>query len=199
MLLLRLDMNKRKHKTSALFNLMNTKTNKNQRASNGWIFFICVLVWFFLDRITKIITEHSFAAPGRGSFSLDHLIRFDLVHNTGAAWGSFSDSTNLIAVFTAVLCLVILIFALYEMKQASSLEMIALALIFAGGIGNLFDRVVNGYVVDMITPLFVSFPTFNVADIGVTCGVILFVFVVGAQFISLNQKMDASKHEEDKD
>ncbi len=163
---------------------MNTTKHNNQRARNGLLFGACVLVWFLLDRITKIAVEHLLVTPGRGEVRIDHLVRFDLVHNTGAAWGSFSHATDFIAVFTSILCVVILLFALFEMKQASWVEMVALALIFAGGIGNLFDRVVYGYVIDMITPLFVSFPTFNVADIGVTCGVILFVGVVIAQLVT---------------
>lgn len=172
---------------------MNATTSTSKRARNGVVFTLCVLVWFILDRITKGITESAFTHPGRGEVSIDHLIRFDLVHNTGAAWGSFSDATSLIALFTALLCVVILVFALYETKQAPCVEMIALALIFAGGIGNLFDRVVYGYVVDMITPLFISFPTFNVADIGVTCGVILFGGVVLWQMITTHSDTSESR------
>ena len=48
------------------------------------------------------------------------------------------------------------------------------ALIVAGGLGNALDRFTLGYVVDFIDTTFISFPTFNVADIGVTCGFVLF-------------------------
>lgn len=172
---------------------MDTATSTHKRARNGAVFVLCVLVWFSFDRITKGITEAAFTHPGRGEVSIDHLIRFDLVHNTGAAWGSFSDATGVIALFTALLCVVILVFALYETKQAPCIEMIALALIFAGGIGNLFDRVVYGYVVDMITPIFISFPTFNVADIGVTCGVFLFAGTIVYQIISTRSHTPKSR------
>ena len=175
-----------------MFDVTDTATSKHKRARNGAIFALCVLIWFFLDRITKVLAESAFIYPRRGDVCVDHLIRFDLVHNTGAAWGSFSDATSLIALFTAILCVIILIFVLYEAKQAPCVEMIALALIFAGGIGNLFDRVVYGYVVDMITPLFISFPTFNVADIGVTCGVILFGGVVLWQMITTHSDTSES-------
>ncbi len=162
--------------------MTDTATSKHKRARNGAIFALCVLVWFFLDRITKVLAESVFIYPRRGDVCIDHLIRFDLVHNTGAAWGSFSDATSLIALFTAILCVIILIFALYEAKQAPCVEMIALALIFA-----------DGYVVDMITPLFISFPTFNVADIGVTCGVILFGGVVLWQMITTHSDTSESR------
>ena len=45
----------------------------------------------------------------------------------------------------------------------------------AGGIGNALDRFTLGYVVDFIEPVFIDFPVFNVADIGVTCGFVLFL------------------------
>lgn len=49
-------------------------------------------------------------------------------------------------------------------------------MIVAGGIGNVIDRFVQGYVTDFIEFSFFDFPVFNVADIGVTCGfVLLFV------------------------
>ena len=49
----------------------------------------------------------------------------------------------------------------------------AVALFFKRG--NAFDRFTLGYVVDFIEPVFIDFPVFNVADIGVTCGFVLFV------------------------
>ena len=45
---------------------------------------------------------------------------------------------------------------------------------FAGGLGNAVDRFTLGYVVDFIDPVFIDFPTFNIADIGVTCGFVIF-------------------------
>ena len=47
------------------------------------------------------------------------------------------------------------------------------AVVFAGGLGNMFDRLRLGYVVDMISTDFMNFPVFNVADIFITCGCIL--------------------------
>ena len=53
---------------------------------------------------------------------------------------------------------------------------LALAIVVGGGIGNLYDRIAYGYVCDYICLDFINFPVFNIADIGVTCGV-LFLFV----------------------
>ena len=48
-----------------------------------------------------------------------------------------------------------------------------IAAIYAGGLGNMIDRLRLGYVVDMIETTFIEFPVFNVADIFITCGCIL--------------------------
>ena len=48
-------------------------------------------------------------------------------------------------------------------------------LLVAGGLGNALDRLTLGYVIDFIEPVFINFPVFNVADIGVTCGVVIFI------------------------
>ena len=59
----------------------------------------------------------------------------------------------------------------------------------AGGLGNAYDRFFTGYVVDFINVTFMDFPVFNVADIGVTCGIVaFFVFVIFFDF-----KEDAAK------
>ena len=53
-----------------------------------------------------------------------------------------------------------------------------LTFIFAGAIGNFIDRVVNSYVTDFIYFSLINFPVFNVADIYVTCGVILLFIIL---------------------
>ena len=69
---------------------------------------------------------------------------------------------------------------------------LSIALIIAGGIGNLIDRVVNGYVVDMFNLTFMNYPVFNVADISVVAGAI-----GGAiYYLWLYDKFDAKKDKE---
>ena len=60
-------------------------------------------------------------------------------------------------------------------KRPNTLETTGIALVVAGGLGNALDRFTLGYVVDFIEPVFIDFPVFNVADIGVTCGFVLVV------------------------
>ena len=95
-----------------------------------------------------------------------------------------------LVVVTAILCLVIAFYALLASSEASLLEMVGLALVFAGGVGNLVDRIVNGYVIDFITPLFIDFPTFNIADIGITCGIVCVIVAFIIKFFAMRANAD---------
>lgn len=157
-----------------------SSTNKGKggilsRISVGKCVLFCAvaLVWLALDIASKAYANsfargEVFAGPFAGLF------QFRLAHNTGAAWSLFSGSTLTLAVIAAIVLVVLLVLVALFSSRITWLEAFSLGLVFAGGIGNALDRFTLGYVVDFIQTLFISFPTFNVADIGVTCGVLLF-------------------------
>ena len=127
-----------------------------------------------LDQWTKALTVANIALHERVPF-WDGLFHFTYVQNTGAAFSSFLGQQWLFAliflVFTAVL--------IYELKKNTMgflpFERWCLAAIWAGGLGNMIDRVRLGYVVDMIEVEFIRFPVFNVADCFITCGCVLLI------------------------
>ena len=133
------------------------------------------LAWLVLDRITKIWADS--AEPGTVLVEdIGGLFEFVLVHNTGAAWGMFSNSTFALGIFSLVVCVVILVVLFtYVRKEGNLIQVFFLALVFAGGLGNAIDRMAYSYVIDFINAKFISFPVFNIADIGVTCGIVLFM------------------------
>ena len=142
---------------------------------------VVVLVWLILDRMTKLYFEHHYLL-GQESANDYLLFHFKLIHNTGAAWGMFGNSTFMLGITSLLVCVVILALGCMYSKvferSLSLWEAFSLALVFAGGLGNAFDRFVYGYVVDFIDLTFMNFPVFNVADIGVTCGFISFFIAV---------------------
>ena len=95
------------------------------------------------------------------------------IRNTGGGFSILTGQTWFLAVLTAVLMLGI---AALLVKKVFTHPMAVwpLVLIIGGGIGNLIDRVRLGYVVDMFNLQFMKYPVFNVADILVVCGAILF-------------------------
>lgn len=158
---------------------------------NRIVFCVIVVLWVFFDRVTKAVFESLLV--GATPVDLGGIIELKLVHNFGAAWGSFSGMTIGIIVVTSILCIAIAVYAFVVSKEASLLEMVGLALVFAGGVGNLIDRVVNGYVIDFISPLFIDFPTFNIADTGITCGIVCVVIALVIRSLSASKQAKSSE------
>lgn len=143
------------------------------RRRNLCVFAAVVLLWLAADIATKAVCNgyglgEVIAGPFLG------LIQFRLAHNTGAAWGMFDDSTFALGVMSLLVCAALTAYLVATAKRANLAEVIGVALVVAGGLGNALDRFTLGYVVDFIDTTFIEFPTFNVADIGVTCGFVLF-------------------------
>ena len=104
------------------------------------------------------------------------------LENTGAAFGLLAGFGGAVWVLTGVklvlLALALVYFAKLPLETRFIFVRIPLMMIFAGGVGNLIDRVRLGHVVDMLAFSFMDFPVFNLADVCVTAGAFLFVFIV---------------------
>ena len=109
---------------------------------------------------------------GQSAALLPGLVRLTRLHNTGAAWGSFSGKTALLAAVTVVLLLAVAWLVLKRIVR-HPLGLCAAMLVLGGGIGNMIDRICRGYVVDMFDLEFMDYPIFNLADCFVVVGVIL--------------------------
>ena len=127
-----------------------------------------------LDQITKAMTVASITLHTRVPF-FDGVFHFTYVQNTGAAFSSFLGQQWLFALIFAVFTAVLV----FELKKNTmgfqGFERWCLVAIWAGGLGNMIDRVRLGYVVDMIEVEFIRFPVFNVADCFITCGCVLLI------------------------
>ena len=109
---------------------------------------------------------------GQSAPLLPGLVRLTRLHNTGAAWGSFSGKTALLAAVTVVLLLAVAWLVLKKIVR-HPLGLCAAMLVLGGGIGNMIDRICRGYVVDMFDLEFMNYPIFNLADCFVVVGAIL--------------------------
>ena len=127
-----------------------------------------------LDQITKAMTVASIPLHTRVPF-FDGVFHFTYVQNTGAAFSSFLGQQWLFALIFAIFTVLLI----FEMKKNTMgfkpFERWCLVAIWAGGLGNMIDRVRLGYVVDMIEVEFIRFPVFNVADCFITCGCVLLI------------------------
>lgn len=132
-----------------------------------------IIVLTVTDQLTKYVAVATVKADGPVEF-LFGLFQFRYVENTGAAFSSFSNNTTVLSVVTAFIlagCLILLL----SKKLKSKFMNVCLVLVISGGLGNLIDRISNGYVVDFIEPLFIDFAVFNFADCCITVGAILMI------------------------
>ncbi len=132
-----------------------------------------IVILIVIDQLTKYAAVVTVKGKDPIEF-LFGLFQFTYVENTGAAFSSFSNSTTLLTVATVIILIGCLILLLTK-KIKSKFMNVCLALVIAGGIGNVIDRIANGYVVDFINPLFVDFAVFNFADCCITVGAILMI------------------------
>lgn len=139
------------------------------------IYSIAAAAVIILDQITKLMVRANMA-PGDRIPVIGDWMSIYYVRNTGAAFSMFSGSKLVTIVLTSVLIIACIIFAVREARSGSKVTAFLLTLVFAGGLSNLADRLVLGYVTDMISCG--SFAIFNVADIAVTCGCFILVFYI---------------------
>lgn len=127
------------------------------------------------DQFTKALVVANIPLGGHVVF-LPGFLDFTYVRNTGAAFSSFEGMHWLFALIFLVFTLGIFYEYFRKRMPFSNFERWMIAAIYAGGLGNMIDRLRLGYVVDMIETQFMEFPVFNVADCFITCGCIaLFV------------------------
>ena len=153
---------------------------------------ISIAVLTAADQVIKLFVERFLAPVGTAEF-INGFIGWNDVRNTGAAFGSFSDNTVLLSVVTgAVLLAGIVLIAMKKVKSRFCL--VCAVMIISGGLGNLIDRVLKGYVVDFIDLQFMNFAVFNFADILVTVGAFALMFYVIAD-IFRDRKKSGEKNE----
>ena len=136
-----------------------------------WFMALSVVLAVAADQLVKLwvvkaIPLHTAveAIPG--------LFHFTYVQNTGAAFSALEGQIWLFALVFAVFTAAILWEFSKKRMGFSAFERWCIVFVFAGGLGNMIDRIRLGYVVDMIAVDFMNFPVFNVADCFITCGCI---------------------------
>lgn len=146
------------------------------RALPWWAYGLSLVI-FLLDQISKgwISSTLDYAQP----LVFTDFFNFTLLHNKGAAFSLLHDAGGWQRWFFAVIASVVAIVIIIWMARlatasikAKRWEIIGLALILGGALGNLYDRILLGYVVDFIVVHYKHYywPAFNVADTAVSVG-----------------------------
>ena len=143
-----------------------------------WLLLISALI-IFADRLTKTLVAARIPMGGAIPV-IPHFLRITHWLNEGAAFSLFADSASpntvrwVLIAFSLLAALVVLV-VMVKLGDRFTLTSFALALIFAGALGNVHDRIVYGSVVDFIEVHIFSYhwPDFNVADSAIVTGACL--------------------------
>jgi len=156
--------------------------------------FVLIVLLTVFDQFTKALSVKHL--KDKDAFVLiDGVLELDYLENRGAAFGMLQDQKFFI-LFIGIVFMAIIVFFLFKLPENKNYNVmhILLSFIVAGGIGNMIDRFMLGYVVDFISFVLINYPIFNVADIYVVCATIglfiVFMFVYkekDLEFLSFKQ------------
>ena len=144
-----------------------------------WLFYTLVIGVFVFDQVTKAIIRSSLSLgdswPEEGIFRIVHGL------NTGSAFGLFAGFTNLLVV-ASIIGIVFILFVFLKQNNSVIWLRLSLGLIVGGALGNLFDRVKDGAVVDFISVAW--WPAFNIEDSSISVGMclLLVTMLLGEKF-----------------
>jgi len=150
-------------------------------------YYMLVLFYVVLDQITKLLVIKNI--PYNSFIKINDYFNLVNISNTGIAFSLFQGK-NIFFIISTIIIIFCLIFFIKKNKPTlTEIQFHCLLLIISGGLGNLIDRFIRGYVVDFIDIGYKEvyrWPSFNVADSCVCIGVTLFVI---SAFFSKNHKL----------
>ena len=138
-----------------------------------WVFYLIVGAVFIFDQISKEFIR--LWMPLGDSWPSTGFLRIVHGTNTGSALGLFAGFTNLL-ILASILGIAAVLYYFYRQGNNAIALRISLGLIVGGALGNLFDRVVFGKVVDFISVGW--WPSFNIADSAISVGMFLLIFTM---------------------
>ena len=141
------------------------------RVSTKWLLLGLIVGLTLLDQGSKWLAQ-SYLVPAHPVPLIPGVFQLTLAYNTGAAFSMLNNQPLLLTGFTSLVFIGLLVYGLLRSHMLKS-ELLGLALILGGALGNLIDRVRLGHVIDFLDVVAIHYPVFNVADSFIFCGVIL--------------------------
>lgn len=146
----------------------------------NFLFFSTSFLVFIFDQVSKIWALNKLSYGH--SIKILPFLNFTLVLNEGIAFGIFQDGgsiKNYLLIALTSIATIILLLVFLKLKNPTGFKTILLALVFGGAVGNIYDRVFRGYVVDFIDFYIGKFhwPVFNIADSFITIGLITIFYL----------------------
>jgi len=131
-------------------------------------------ILFLIDIFSKyLITK--LVIFGESITIINNFLNITYVKNTGAAWSILNNNTLIVTIISIIIISFLVWYIYINSKNNNKFEKIGYSLVLGGALGNLFDRLVYGYVIDFIDINIFNYdyPIFNLADTFIVIGVIL--------------------------
>lgn len=134
-------------------------------------FWFTVIMVVIADQATKVAVRHVMPLGSASRTLIPGVLDLAHVENTGAAF-SIGEGSTWFFVGCAMVAFVVACTIVWRNDLPFPL-VFSLGCVAGGGVGNMIDRIATGSVTDFLATTFINFPVFNVADIFVTCGVVV--------------------------
>lgn len=136
---------------------------------------IISIIILLIDLFSKMLVT-KYISLNESISVINNFIYFTHVRNTGVAWSMFDESKYLVIIISALIILGLIVY-IAKNKVSNRLEKVAYGFVLGGALGNFIGRCVKGYVTDFIDIKIFNYdyPIFNLADVFIVLGVIIFI------------------------
>lgn len=139
--------------------------------------YLTAVIVLLIDQIVKLLIKTNMSLNEEISI-IPNFFSIQYLKNTGAAFSILENQTILLAI-TSIICISVIIYYLKKEENLTTAMYLSFGLVLGGILGNLIDRIVYQGVIDFLSfQIFnYNFPVFNIADIGITIGVLLLIII----------------------
>lgn len=139
--------------------------------------YLTSVIVLLIDQIVKLLIKTNMNLNEEISI-IPNFFSIQYLKNTGAAFSILENQTILLAI-TSIICISVIIYYLKKEENLTTPMYLSFGLVLGGILGNLIDRIVYQGVIDFLSfQIFnYNFPVFNIADIGITIGVLLLIII----------------------
>ena len=155
--------------------MIDLKEIRNKIFTKNNLYCLCViLIIFFLDRYTKLLILNIF---NENSYYLNDFLNLELFWIIGIGFGLLSTKSSLFYNLVTILIGIVILLLCYFFIISNKIDKLIFSIIIGGALGNFFDRILYKAVPDFVDLHYNNFHwfTFNVADIFITIGILVFI------------------------
>ena len=137
--------------------------------------FIISIVIFLVDQMTKLLIYNNSSLDNSVNI-IPNFFSITYTKNYGAAW-SIMQNQRLFLIMISLAALLLICYIMYKEKKINKYQNMYYGFLIGGIVGNLFDRIIHGYVIDFFDfNIFgYNFPIFNISDIFIVVGIIMVI------------------------